>query len=230
MLIFLNNIIYSQVGIGTTTPNEDLHVVGDIQITDKIRLGGNGTAIGGDLGVDGQVLTSSGSTSSAKWSNISSLKGIIINVYNLIGTTTQNVTTGTTVDVSGLSQTITIPSGENRVFVITVTGYAAQQSGTNQASQGAFGIIVNGNKISSGYVCAQNSNDGTAAAIRLPSPATFTRTISLSAGTHTIKVNFKSWFTTQGINIDAFAAGYGGSDAGDSDALKSRLTILEFTQ
>ena len=218
------------VGIGTTTPNENLHVVGDIQITGKIRLGGDATTTGGDLGTDGQVLTSAGPTSSAKWTNVNTLSGILVNSYNLIGTTTQNVSTGTTVDVNGLSQTIIVPNGQTRVFIITATGFATQQSSTDQSSQGAFGIIVNGSKISSGYVSSQNANTGTASLVRLPTPITFSKTITLGAGTHTIKLNFKSWFSNQTINLDPFASGYSGSDAGDSEALKSRLTILEFAQ
>lgn len=50
----------AQVGIGTTTPQEDLHVVGNVQITNGIRLGGTEADTGGSLGTFGQTIVSDG--------------------------------------------------------------------------------------------------------------------------------------------------------------------------
>lgn len=164
--------------------------------------------------------------------------GAVKAIYNLVGTTTQTVPVNATVDVAGLSQTITVPAGKSSILQITATGYAAPTNTASvQASQGAFGIVVDGVKVTSGYVSSSDSNGANIPSaglalsqvlVRLPSPTTITTLVTLAPGTHTIKVNFKAWFAQQQINVNAFTAFYGGADSGDADALKARLTIIEF--
>lgn len=73
MLIFTT--MHAQVGVGTDTPQSDLHVSktanddGTIQIDGGIRLGGDETTAG-SKGLDGQVLVSKGSNNSAEWETI----------------------------------------------------------------------------------------------------------------------------------------------------------------
>lgn len=164
--------------------------------------------------------------------------GAIKAIYNKVGSTKQTVTVGPAVDVTNLTQEIIVPAGKSSIVQITATGYAAPPVGsTPQASQGAFGILVDGVKVTSGYVSSSDSDAAFAVGgnpqspnslQRLPSSTTITTIVTLTPGTHTIKVSFKAWFGSQEINVNAFTAGYGGAESSDVDALKSRLTIIEF--
>jgi len=225
LFLFICPFVSAQVGIGTTTPNEDLHVVGKIQVTDAIRLGGDASNANGtsSIGAADQVILSDGTKS--YWGDLTGIKGTIITVHNKIGTTTVTVPQGTTSAVPGLSQTITVAAGQSRILLLTVLGYAIKASGT--ASQGVFGIYVDGVKISSGYVSSTDSG-GAGGLNNLPTPVSFNSTAIIAPGTHTIDVRFKSWYNSQAINTNAYP-GYAGSIASDTEALKSRLTIVEFS-
>ncbi len=108
---------------------------------------------------------------------------------------------------------------------ITATGYASQSFATsNAASQGAFSILVDGVKLTSAYVSSQDATGLN----KLPAPVTITTSTTLTAGTHIIKLTFKAWLNTQQINTNAVTVPYSGSVVGDEDALKSRLSIIEF--
>lgn len=60
----------AQVGVNTVTPQAQLHVVGDISITQDVKVGGNASTAG-DPGEVGQVLTSQGPNNPPIWSDVS---------------------------------------------------------------------------------------------------------------------------------------------------------------
>lgn len=67
-----------QVGIGTVTPQADLHILGDVQITEGIRLGGDASTPG-SLGTNGQIIISDGTQ--AQWQDpTKALSGFFIAV------------------------------------------------------------------------------------------------------------------------------------------------------
>lgn len=247
-----------RVGINTTTPAATFDVVAkntDPAIVDGViapRLTGDElqakdavylAAQKGALVYATSAVTTPGGTKTLKvtaagyyyfdgavWvriANAAEAIGAVKAIYNLVGTTTQVVPQGTTVDVAGLTQTITVPAGKSSILQMTATGYASQSSTSgNVSSQGAFSILINGAKLTTGYVSSQDANAG--GLVRLPSQGTIIVSTTLAPGTYTIKLIFKAWQSEQQINLNAVTVPYGGAVSGDEDALKSRLTIIEF--
>ena len=69
LVLLLTKLCYAQVGIKVETPLTDLHVNGNIQITEEIRLGGDKATLG-DPGIKGQLLKSNGDNMPASWATI----------------------------------------------------------------------------------------------------------------------------------------------------------------
>ncbi len=59
IVLAITSYVYGQVGVGTKTPQENLHVVGNLQVTGGVSFGGTSTTVG-KFGEVGQVLTSKG--------------------------------------------------------------------------------------------------------------------------------------------------------------------------
>lgn len=230
--LFATTLLQAQVGVGTTTPNEDLHVVGNLQITDGIRLGGSSDAddTGSSMGSPGDVITTDGTK--ATWAPPSTPRGGVTNAYVKIGSTQRTINSGSTQDVPNLVQSITVPAGESRNLLITVTGYAIKTQAFREASQGAFEIYIESGgtntKLSSAYTVSFNSPQGSGELIDLPAPVTFSTTTTVGPGTHIVRVRYKAWTQQQVVNVDAYDNLYVGATTSDREALKSRLTILEF--
>ncbi|NML69073.1 hypothetical protein HHL23_04615 [Chryseobacterium sp. RP-3-3] len=86
-------------------------------------------------------------------------------------------------------------------------------------------MIVDGVKAISSYYSATDAPSGLLST--LGNYSTAQKVISnFPAGTHTIKLQAKSWFNTTRFNTDPFAAGYAGSTAADSQAMKARISII----
>lgn len=66
LVILLSEIVFSQVGINTETPQADLHVDGSLQLTSEFNLGGDGS-ISGDPGEAGDFLKSRGPGLPPEW-------------------------------------------------------------------------------------------------------------------------------------------------------------------
>jgi hypothetical protein len=66
ILLFINSLIYSQVGINTETPRARLDVQGNLSIRNRIYLGGT-DAVNGALGDVGTVLVSQGANNPPVW-------------------------------------------------------------------------------------------------------------------------------------------------------------------
>lgn len=60
---------YSQVGIGTETPQSTLHVNGTLQVTNELNVGGD-DATAGDAGTSGQILSSNGTGEAPQWKSL----------------------------------------------------------------------------------------------------------------------------------------------------------------
>lgn len=202
------------VGIGTTIPANKLHVKAT---TDPLRLEGlqNSTATTDHP----LVVDNNGVVKSAP-----AVKGLLSQVYNLVGTTALNVAVGTESDVPGVSQNFTTTT--NTMVQISVIGYAALLS--TGTGQGVFSIYINGTRVTSVYVSSY-----TGSLTRMPIPATQNWNAILAAGAHTIKVTFKNWAvagagagsTDLRINQDPVADGYSGATGVDANAMKTRMSI-----
>ncbi|MGG7549780.1 hypothetical protein ACQ7CX_04075 [Chryseobacterium arthrosphaerae] len=68
--LFISVSLFSQVGINSVTPQQTLHVNGDIQVTDEINIGGDANNAG-NAGVAGEALVSRGPGLPPEWKDIS---------------------------------------------------------------------------------------------------------------------------------------------------------------
>jgi hypothetical protein len=82
LLTSINYLCFAQVGINTKTPQEDLHVNGNIQITKDFNVGGTASE-SGNSGKKGDLLISNGTGSSPEWVEPYKLKiPQIVNISN----------------------------------------------------------------------------------------------------------------------------------------------------
>lgn len=73
------------IGVGTSTPQNKLHVNGNLQITNELNVGGNATTAG-SAGTTGQILTSAGAGVAPTWQT----PAANVNIYNADGSLTGN--------------------------------------------------------------------------------------------------------------------------------------------
>lgn len=207
-----------RVGVGTTTPQKTHHVNGSLQVVNELNVGGTASTAG-SAGTTGQLLTSGGSGAAPSWQALNTMSGALFNTYYVQGTTELNVAQGTTADVPGVTLTVTVPAGHTQTFMFTIMGYAAQTA--TGASQGVFILLQNGTKISSAYA---SSSDGSGLS-RLPHPVTFLKSVTLTAGTYTFKVQYDAWVGTQAVNfVPSFYGGYNG----DVEAMLTKMQVLVY--
>ncbi|MBL1221537.1 hypothetical protein JET18_11845 [Chryseobacterium sp. L7] len=83
------NTTGGNVGIGTSTPWNTLHVNGSIQLTKELSLGGTANSTG-NAGTAGQILTSAGAGAAPTWTTPAVVTST--NIYNADGTLTGNRT------------------------------------------------------------------------------------------------------------------------------------------
>ena len=119
--------VQGSVGIGTITPQKKLHVVGGLQITNELNVGGNATTAGSS-GTTGQILTSNGVGAAPSWETAPAN----VNLYTANGTLTGDrvVTQGTSflrftpTITNGFSvngTTFSVDGENNRVGIGTIT-------------------------------------------------------------------------------------------------------------
>lgn len=141
-IMVVYSTVYSQVGVGTVTPQSDLHVAesggddGSIQIDGGIRLGGDDTTQG-SKGTVGQVLVSNGPAGKAEWKSIGadtgggymSNCGVPNNIVTISGVTVPSGSGTGTIDVNKTAMQTALSSlpAEGGYIVIrtsAVTTYA----------------------------------------------------------------------------------------------------------
>lgn len=150
-LVLLTSLnVYSQVGIQTTTPQKTLHVNGSLQVVNEVNVGGNATTAGSP-GTSGQILTSQGPGTAPAWQTLNTISGSVSTAKYVQGTLEATATAGQTIDVPGVTLTLTVPSGRTQTVLFTILGYALDIT-TGVTSQGVFSLVQDGNKISSAYV------------------------------------------------------------------------------
>ncbi|UZT99414.1 hypothetical protein ODZ84_07580 [Chryseobacterium fluminis] len=217
-------ICNAQVGVNTPTPQKTLHVNGSLQVTNEINVGGTASAAG-SAGTSGQILVSGGAGAAPAWQTLNTVSGTISNAYYVQGTTTATATQGQTIDVPGVTITLTVPAGKTQTFMFNITGYMV---GTNLSSQGAFELHQNNVKISSAFVSMVSSRDP--GLINLPVPTTFLKSVTLGEGTYTFTVKYSSWGNqggggTQFVNYNP--TGYLGY-SGDTEAMLTKMQVLVY--
>lgn len=210
------------VGVGTTTPQRLLHVNGALQITNEINVGGNANTAG-NAGTSGQILTSNGASAAPSWQTLNTISGTINNAYYVQGTTAATATQGQTIDVPGATITLTVPSGRTQTFLFTILGYATFNDGSS--TQGVFTLLQDGTKISSAFASKAGNFPGTATLQSMPVPVTFLKSVTLTAGTYTFKVQYVAWFGTATVNfVPSSYAGYNG----DTEAMLTKMQVLVY--
>jgi len=208
-------------GIGTSTPQKQLHVNGALQVTNELNVGGNASTAG-SAGTAGQILTSNGSGTPPSWQTINAISGTVYSAHYVQGTSALTIPQGTTADVPGATITLTVPPGRTQTFLFSVLGYAIRSTATaGQATQGVFSLIQNGVKISSAYV---SSGDG-GTLVNLPVPVSFLKATTLSSGTYIFKIRYSAWFGNQIVNH--LPSNYGGYD-GDTEAMLTKIQVLVY--
>ncbi len=175
-------------------------------------------------------IINNGNTSGVSWEVIGhmnsipsiELPGAVSKVLSAMGTSMVTIADGITADLPGVSQTFTLD--QPCVLLITYSALPLPDAG-GKPVQGTIDLIIDGNKEISSYYSA---NDAPANLVKLGNYSTSQTVISLGAGTHTIKLQAKSWYNATVFNRDP--SGYSGALASDTDAMKARLTIIVFNK
>lgn len=248
---YFNAQTTGKVGINTNAPTETLEVNGTLKVDTLPTNGANNAIYNGQntqnatftathmvvadtngvlgkhsLGKVGQVLISKGNDGAPEWKSLKEATGVISETKLIEGDNEITVSKGVEKEVPGLTYTIDVPIGKEKLVVFNIVGYAAPNS--DRGTQGVFELFQNGTKISSAYAAGIDSNG----LIRVPIPATLIAQAKLTEGKYTFIVKYKSWYGTSKINIDASKVGYDGAtpkidenNVGDSKALLSKMLI-----
>ena len=214
------------VGIGTSTPQKQLHVAGALQVTNELNVGGDAVTAG-SAGTTGQVLVSNGAGAAPAWKATSTLSGNVTSAFYVQGTTASTIAAGATADVPGVTITLTVPTGLTQTFLFTILGYATFLD--NNSSQGVFSLLQNGTKVSSAYASKAGmfpaGGTGTVLLTDMPIPVTFLKSVTLTAGTYTFKVQYSAWRGTATVNF--VPSTYGGYN-GDTEAMLTKMQVMVY--
>lgn len=259
--VYFNAQTTGKVGINTNSPKETLEVNGTLKVDTLPTNGANNAIYNGQntqnatftathmivsdkngvlgkhsLGTAGQVLMSKGENSAPEWKSLKEATGVISETKLIEGDNEITVSKGVEKEVPGLTYTITVPKGKEKLVVFNIVGYAAPDD--VGGTQGVFELFQDDKKISSAYASGLDSGDkylrnlknipknipastvaekimSTSPLGRAPIPATLIAQAKLTAEkadtTYTFKVKYKSWYGTSKINVDASKVGYDGA-------------------
>lgn len=217
-------ITKAQVGINTETPQNTLHVNGSLQFTKELNVGGD-KSTSGSAGNSGQLLVSNGANEAPMWKDIAEVRGTIASTHYVQGTTSATINEGQTLDVPGITFNIVVPSGKTQTVMFSILGFATLEN--KNASQGVFMLLQNNAKISSSFASkagtftSESGND----LWGMPIPVTFLKAVTLTAGTYSFKVQYKSWKGSAKVNH--VPSGYLGYD-GDVESMLTKMQILVY--
>lgn len=220
--LLVSSFYSAQVGINTPTPQKTLHVNGSLQLTGELNVGGNSNTAGSSGSV-GQVLSSNGIGSAVSWKALNTISGTISSANYIQGTTALTINQGNTADVPGVTITLTVPAGVTQTFLFTILGYATLID--SNSSQGVFSLLQNGVKISSAFASKAGNFPGGVTLSNMPIPVTFIKSVSLTSGTYTFKVQYSAWNGNATVNyIPSAYAGYNG----DTEAMLTKMQVLVY--
>lgn len=221
LLTFLN--AYSQVGINTTTPQKTFHVNGSLQVVNEVNVGGNATTAG-SAGTSGQILTSQGPGAAPAWQTLNTVSGSVNNAVYVQGTTAATASAGTTIDIPGVTYTLTVPAGRSQTLLFTILGYVTILNGSSL--QGVISLEQNGAKISSAFISkAGNFSGSPQSLVDMPIPVTFLKSVTIGPGTYTFKIRYTSWNGSATVNFNPTTySGYNN----DTECMLTKMQILVY--
>lgn len=223
LVLFTGSIQAQNVGIGTTTPLEKLHVNGLIR-TDPLASADsnvvlsdvNGTLINLGSGNSGQALLSQGPGRAPVWGNPPAPVSGTVEAYGVFASRTLINSTAFT-NVTGLTQTVTLTAPA----IVTLSTYGSMENiaGFFNGSGCIVQIFQNNVPIVNAFqtVDIQNAPGffGTVA------PWAFTTPLTLPAGTYTFQVRARKY---------AFDNFYAGGNTTAPNPNEGALTILVIYQ
>ena len=172
--VLLSTSLFAQVGIGTTTPAEQLDVDGNIQFSGELKP--NGAS-----GNSGQVLTSQGVGNVNEWK--SPTNTLYNNSYQNYGSSELTANSGTYTVLPGLTQSVNL-TGNAKVIITADGGMMTSSSANNGYSTVDVVLHQDGVMLSDGgfkRVIALNGRDND----NTIENWSFSVLLSMSAGTYT---------------------------------------------
>lgn len=167
------------IGIGSTSPSQKLDVSGNVKFSGALMP--NGSA-----GTSGQILVSQGSGNYPVWQNISSITQAI--TLMTTATVTQaypNTSSISYKSLTGLNQSITVPTGGTYTVMCTAMGTAEKSLTTGTRVFAQYAFFVDG--VQTGGV-QRISIDDEESSQYARSGWAISSTFVLTAGSHTIEV------------------------------------------
>jgi hypothetical protein len=132
-------------------------------------------------------------------------------------------------DIPGLGGvSITVP--RTGTYTITARGYFARGtisvSGSNSGAQGSFKLIVDGTSYEESYL-ASVGVDNLSGNNMIGTQGSIVKILTLSAGTHTVSVQGRSWFGTNCTNATWGVTTSGLSGSGSVNSAWCKLVVVE---
>ncbi len=205
-LCLLNGFLVAQnVGIGISTPQEKLHVNGNLRFDGALMPNGN-------PGSSGQVLISQGAGVAPIWGPVG---GLIATYKNTATRTTINSTSF--IQISGLSRTINLTT--NAAVIISTYGSMETWS-TSFGGSGAIVQVFNNGVAVPDMFQTIDVNDG-AGFTGTIAPWSMMNSVSLTPGTYTFTVRARKY---------AFDNFYAGGNTTAPNPNEGALIIMVFPQ
>ncbi|WP_223609335.1 hypothetical protein [Chryseobacterium sp. OSA05B] len=137
----------NRIGLGTITPQKNLHVNGTLQVTNELSIGGNATTAG-NAGIAGQFLSSNGPGVAPTWQSLAGIvptsNGTVIAVNGQL-LIAQEITAQLSADFT-ISSAVATPIGNLNVEIIDNEGKYNSTATTNSftvSSSGVYQVILN---------------------------------------------------------------------------------------
>jgi hypothetical protein len=132
-------------------------------------------------------------------------------------------------DIPGLGGlTISVPRTGS--YTITARGYFARGSittaGSNSGAQGSFKLIVDGTSYEESYLASVGVDNLTGNNV-IGTQGTIIKILNLTAGSHTMSIQGRSWFGTNCTNATWGVTTSGYSGSGSVNAAWCKLVVVE---
>lgn len=170
----------------------------------------------------GYIATAANANGDIIWTAMAASAGAINGVYEFLGTNTINVAAGNTAVVPMNGNSITLTKSSKALITYSLLPVPLN---SGAPTQGSIDLMVDNVKTISSYYSAA---DAPSSLGRLGNYSTAQKIVNLSAGTHTIGLNLKSWYNTTTTNVNPGGGNYVGALANDTQAMVARITIIIF--